>query len=47
MAFSLLAGLPAVYGLYSSLFPVVGYFVFGTSRHISFGTMAVISLFLG
>ena len=37
MGFSLLASLPAVYGLYSSLFPVVLYFFFGTSRHISIG----------
>ena len=46
MGFSLLASLPAVYGLYSSIFPVFFYFLFGTSRHISFGTMAVISLLI-
>ena len=46
MGFSILASLPAVYGLYSSIFPVLFYFLFGTSRHISFGTMAVISLLI-
>ena len=46
MGFSILASLPPVYGLYSSFFPVLAYFFLGTSRHISFGTMAVISLLI-
>ncbi|KAI0213400.1 Sulfate transporter [Lamellibrachia satsuma] len=46
MGFSILASLPPVYGLYSSFFPVLMYFFLGTSRHISFGTMAVISLLI-
>jgi len=44
MGYSLLAGMPAKFGLYTSLFPVLIYFIFGTSRHVSLGTMALSSL---
>ena len=47
MGFALLASLPAVFGLYSSFFPVIVYFFFATSRHNSAGTMALISLMIG
>lgn len=47
MGFSLLAGLPPVYGLYTSVFPGWLYYVFGTSRHISVGTMALTALMVG
>jgi len=47
MGFALMAGVPPVYGLYSSIFPGWLYYMFGTSRHISVGTMAITSLMVG
>jgi SulP family sulfate permease len=44
LAYALLAGLPPVVGLYASILPLVFYAIFGTSRTLAVGPVAVISL---
>ena len=44
LAYALLAGLPPVVGLYASILPLILYAVFGTSRTLAVGPVAVISL---
>ena len=44
LAYALLAGLPAQVGLYASIVPLVAYAIFGTSRTLAVGPVAVISL---
>ena len=44
LAYALLAGLPPQVGLYASILPLVAYAVFGTSRTLAVGPVAVISL---
>ena len=44
LAYALLAGLPAEVGLYASILPLVAYAVFGTSRALAVGPVAVVSL---
>ena len=44
MAYAMIAGLPAVYGLYTALVPPIAYSIFGTSRRISIGPVAMDSL---
>lgn len=41
MAYAVLAGLPAIYGLYASLVPLLIYPLFGTSRHLAVGIVAI------
>ena len=44
MAYALIAGLPPVYGLYAALMPQVIYAIFGTSRQLAVGPVAMDSL---
>lgn len=44
LAYALLAGLPAEMGLYASILPLVAYALLGTSRTLSVGPVAVVSL---
>jgi sulfate permease, SulP family len=44
LAYAMLAGLPAQIGLYASILPLVAYAVFGTSRTLAVGPVAVVSL---
>ncbi len=44
LAYALLAGLPPVVGLYASILPLCAYAVFGTSRTLAVGPVAVVSL---
>ena len=44
LAYALLAGLPPEMGLYASILPLVAYAIFGTSRVLAVGPVAVVSL---
>jgi len=44
MAYALIAGLPAIYGLYASTIPLIIYALLGTSRQLAVGPVAMISL---
>ncbi|MFT5184995.1 MAG: SulP family sulfate permease [Flavobacteriales bacterium] len=46
MAYALIAGLPAQYGLYASIVPLIVYAVFGTSRQLAVGPVAMVSLLI-
>lgn len=46
MAYAMLAGLPPVVGLYASVLPVAVYALFGSSRHLAVGPVAVVSLLI-
>ena len=47
LAYALLAGLPAVVGLYASILPAVLYALLGTSRTLAVGPVAIIALMTG
>lgn len=44
LAYAILAGLPAITGLYASMLPLILYTIFGTSRTLAVGPMAIVSL---
>ncbi len=44
LAYALLAGLPPEAGIYASILPIVLYAIFGTSRALAVGPVAVVSL---
>jgi sulfate permease, SulP family len=44
MAYAMLAGLPPEIGLYASILPVLVYAIFGTSRQLAVGPVAIVSL---
>ena len=44
MGYALLAGLPPIHGLYASVAPILMYAVFGTSRHLAVGPVAMDSI---
>ncbi|XP_055372387.1 prestin-like [Condylostylus longicornis] len=47
MGYALLANVPPIVGIYMAFFPVLLYIIFGTSRHNSMGTFAVVSIMVG
>ena len=44
MAYAMIAGLPPVYGLYAAMIPQIIYAIFGTSRQLAVGPVAMDSL---
>ena len=44
MAYAKLAGMPPIHGLYAALLPAIIYAIFGTSRQLSVGPVAIASL---
>ncbi len=46
MAYSMLAGLPPIYGLYASTVPLLLYAMFGTSRQLAVGPVAMVALLI-
>ncbi len=46
MAYAMLAGLPPIYGLYASTIPLIVYALFGTSRQLAVGPVAMVALLI-
>ncbi len=46
MAYALLAGMPPTYGLYAATIPLFIYAIFGTSRQLAVGPVAMVSLLI-
>ncbi len=46
MAYSMLAGLPPIYGLYAVTLPLIIYALLGTSRQLAVGPVAMVSLLI-
>ncbi len=46
MAYAMIAGVPPIYGLYASAIPLLVYAIMGTSRQLSVGPAAMISLLI-
>ncbi|RMH64249.1 MAG: sulfate permease, partial [Calditrichaeota bacterium] len=46
MAYAMLAGMPAIAGLYGAMLALLAYTIFGTSRHVSIGPVAIDSILL-
>lgn len=44
MAYAMIAGLAPIYGLYASIVPLILYAIFGTSRQLAVGPVAMVSL---
>jgi SulP family sulfate permease len=44
MAYAILAGLPPIIGLYAATMPLLVYALVGSSRHLSVGPVAIVSL---
>ncbi|RLD22098.1 MAG: sodium-independent anion transporter [Bacteroidetes bacterium] len=44
MAYAMIAGMPPIYGLYAATLPLILYAIFGTSRHLAVGPVAMVSL---
>jgi len=44
MGYAMLAGLEPIYGLYAAVLPLIAYGIFGTSRQLAVGPVAMVSL---